>query len=430
VQIEVQSIDSVTDRLNHFAHEFAEVGLEKTAPKLSELLEVVENLRLQYPDHHRLAYVHSLILRLLGRLDEGLAVAREVLEDANDFDSIIGLATALRESGKLEESVAAYERAYRIDPSSASVLLDIGDVYFELDQIGNGLKAYQRSLQLEPDQEWAVASIEYGRFRMTGDPGHLDRLDDLAAAGNERAAMLATAATPFFGFLPAPTDPTIVMLRQIDLRGPIRGAVQITLTGDEPPSARMAIDRWAAAKALSGVEVSIVHASRTLLSTVSSPAAPHVETLASIPYDANRWFDLARQSKLPNIADLVACVAHPPDPGTHRFSPWTWIQRMQFAAAMMIATFELDVPWKDSQRRRMLHDLMQRPLDWSTSAVIVAITTAVLNGTADAGEVQQWLVKMAQGCEDESLVFALLLFPNLDPALRTKLRQRRAALLD
>ncbi|HEY3056673.1 MAG TPA: tetratricopeptide repeat protein [Thermoanaerobaculia bacterium] len=432
MQIEVQSIDSVTDRLNHFAHEFAEVGLEKTAPRLSELLDVVENLRLQYPDHHRLAYVHSLILRLLGRLDEGLAVAREVLENANDFDSIIGLATALREAGRLEESVAAYQRAHRIDPESASVLLDIGDIYFDLDQIGNGLKAYQQSLQLEPDQEWAIASIEYGRLRMSGDPAHLDRLDDLAAAGNERAAMLAMAATPFFGFLPAPTDATIVILRQIDLRGPIRGSVQITLTGDEPPSARMAIDRWAAAKALLGVEVSIVHAAQTLLSEPAKTAvsASHVETLASIPYDANRWFDLAQQSALPNIADLAACMAHPPDPGTHRFSPWTWIQRMQFAAAMMIATFDLEVPWKDSQRRKVLYDLIQGQHDWSSAAAIVALTTGVMNGTADADEAREWLLQMAQRCEDESLVFALLMFPSLDHALRTKLRARRAAFLD
>jgi hypothetical protein len=181
-----------------------------------------------------------------------------------------------------------------------------------------------------------------------------------------------------------------------------------------------------------GVEVSIVHAAQTLLSEPAKTAVSvsHVETLASIPYDANRWFDLAQQSALPNIADLAACMAHPPDPGTHRFSPWTWIQRMQFAAAMMIATFDLEVPWKDSQRRKVLYDLIQGQHDWSSAAAIVALTTAVMNGTADADEAREWLLQMAQRCEDESLVFALLMFPSLDHALRTKLRARRAAFLD
>jgi tetratricopeptide (TPR) repeat protein len=421
VQIEALSIDSVTDRLNRFAHEFAEVGLEQTAPRLTELLDVVENLRLQYPEHHRLAYVHSLILRLLGRVEEGLAVAREVLADASDFDSIIGLATALRESGKLEEAVAVYERAHRVDPTSSSVLLDIGDIYFELDQIGNGMKAYQQSLQLEP-ASWAIASIEYGRLRISGDPAHLDHLDDLAAAGNERAALLAMAATPFFGFLPAPTDATIVMLRQIDLRGPVRGSVQIALTGNEPASSKLALSRWAATKRQNGVQVTIAD-----VQTSAPVSAPMVEILASIPYDANRWFELARESKVPSIEDLTACIANPPENG--RFNPWTWIQRMQFAAAMMIAAFDLDVPWKDSQRRQSLHALIHGPLDWSSTAAIIALTTAVINGVADPDEAQQWLVKMTERSEDEALVFALLTFANLEPTLREQLRARRASAL-
>jgi len=107
------------------------------------------------------------------------------------------------------------------------------------------------------------------------------------------------------------------------------------------------------------------------------PGDPAVaQSLASIaeePYQLVRWWDhagqVAHQLGPDTVPSILAAMVHPPRRADTQ-SPWNWLFRIQTAAALVLA--RLDVPWP--RRRQLLFDLALGPVDWSTSAALIALS--------------------------------------------------------
>ena len=308
-------------------------------------------------------------------------------------------------------------------------------------------------MELEPDHEWALASLAFARYRETGQPVYLDELAHRAADGNEQAARLERLAQPYFAHLPPPTDATIHMLEQLEAEGSSSEIGQITLSHLEPPSTRVAVNTVSKRNVAINIltvpkpdpRVAWDDVAYTIWrydGTDPRPGLAHpqradvidaVVALARSAYNANAWYAAACEASFPTLdeetlRELLAVMVHPPLYDDAR--PWLGIQRVQFASAMLIASLDRTTAWPRSLRRRGLHTLIHGPLDWTTEAAVVALTTAAGAGDADEAEVLRWLTALyerrpAEGAWSlgKPLLVSMLRLPNLDRETRDRLRE-------
>ncbi len=452
----VQSLD-----IDATAFGLHRLAFEITNPqRYVELLDAIENLRLIHPRHERLAYVHVFSLRRRERFDEAVTVAREMFADSETYEWVVALGATYRDAGMLDDAAAMYERAVEIDDSDASIFLDIGDVRLEKGSVAQAIAAYESALEREPDQPWALASLAFARFRETGDPVYLDDLADRAADGDERAAALENLALPYFGYLPRPTDATFNLLEQLADDGVTRaGAItNFKLSHIESPSSRMAADVFANTRV--DVAIQIVpppdprlpwadvaftlwrydgtDPSAALEPPQRADVVDAVVAIADSAFHADAWYAAACDANLiardeETLRELLAVMVHPPV-GDHA-RPWIRIQRVQFASAMLIASLDRATAWQSSLRRRGLHALVHGPLDWTTEAALVALTTAVRAGDADEKEALRWMKALYQRrpsdgawLVQQALLASMLRMPSLDAGMRDRLREERRML--
>ncbi len=129
------------------------------------------------------------------------------------------------------------------------------------------------------------------------------------------------------------------------------------------------------------------------------------------------------------VLDFLAVMVHPPQ-APRKFTVWEWVQRVQIAAAMIVAKLETD--WEGSNRRQGLFDLCNGPLDWTTVAGILALATLADDEPAIADDVaalfNELLANVPQGgyiCHLYPLVVAYQRLSNLSPQERQDLAQWR-----
>jgi len=64
-------------------------------------------------------------------------------------------------------------------------------------------------------------------------------------------------------------------------------------------------------------------------------------------------------------------MAHPPPPPSSDYRVLLWVQRIQVAAALVIAS--IDNGWQGSLRQRALYSIVYGPVDWAVDAGIIAL---------------------------------------------------------
>jgi tetratricopeptide (TPR) repeat protein len=126
-----------------------------------------------------------LVLRLmaLGKLGRFAAAVREAktAHDAHPgWHTAVAAANALRRSGRPLAAVPYLRLASRYDARDVSALLEIGDTYLIAGEWKLAITSYQRALRRQPHHPWAVPSIAFCRYRLTGDRKFLTRLRRLA----------------------------------------------------------------------------------------------------------------------------------------------------------------------------------------------------------------------------------------------------------
>jgi tetratricopeptide (TPR) repeat protein len=126
-----------------------------------------------------------LVLRLmaLGKIGRFAAAVREAraAHDAHPgWHTAVAAANALRRSGRPLAAVPYFRLAARYDTQDVSALLEIGDTYLSAGQWKRAITAYQRALRRRPHHPWAVPSLAFCQYRLTGDRKFLTRLRRLA----------------------------------------------------------------------------------------------------------------------------------------------------------------------------------------------------------------------------------------------------------
>jgi tetratricopeptide (TPR) repeat protein len=95
------------------------------------------------------------------RFVEGEAYCRRALELDPDFDeAYYNLGSALREQGRLDESIDAFQNAARLSPDYAEAHRELGDLFSRLGNLDEAKHHLDMSLALNPHDERTLALLE------------------------------------------------------------------------------------------------------------------------------------------------------------------------------------------------------------------------------------------------------------------------------
>jgi tetratricopeptide (TPR) repeat protein len=407
------------------------------------------------------------VLRKAGRFDEALRRSDAAYRRVPGYLTAVGLAMALAARGEVDRAVAAYRDSARHDPGDVSGLMDAAELLWEHRRSAEAERLYEEILQKSPDDPRALPIYCYLRYLSSDcDASWLERLRDFVDAhpDHRQGRDLLRAVTPYFGFLPSPSDAFVKMLRKVARSmedqpsepeaGPF--TLNYRVSGPEAPSNRLAFELLARRlgqpielavtieaipepdprRPLGRVSYQLWRYEETepipVLPPPSDEVAQAVAAIATGDYDLASWAGsaahLGRSIGAERVDDLLGVMVHPPlapDP----FTPWDWVLRIQFAAALTVTG--LDEGWARSLRRKVLVSLVNGPMDWSVEAAIIALSqlaAADPEVAADALEIFRArfrnLPDRGYTCYAVPLVLAMLEQPGVTGEERTELRAK------
>lgn len=125
--------------------------------------------------------VRMMALGKLGEFGRAIDEGKRTYDARPSWNSAITLANALQRAGRLEDAIEMWTTAAELDPDDVTALLQVGDAHIFLEEWDAAIRAYERVTQREADQAWAVPSIHYCQYRLTGQKKWLQRVKRRAA---------------------------------------------------------------------------------------------------------------------------------------------------------------------------------------------------------------------------------------------------------
>lgn len=302
-----------------------------TRTTLRPYLTVARYAVAAHPEHAMLLGAGSALARRIG--ETALAVDWAVRGARSRPSKLaeIWLGYAYRSAGRVPEALAALRRAVAHDPDDLSVYADIAGTLADHGRLEDALTWVDRALERDPEYDCAVHTAHRLRHRADGDLAHLVRLADFIRDHPDESHEHTDLADccreiPWLSGAPA--------------AAPLpRGS----LAGTSEPSEE-------AVRRLRQV---------ASLSWSHPPAA----------------YDGAVQLIMVPPHELLALLAHPP---ADVAAPEIW-------ACLGLLHHGTEEPWLDSERRRLLLDLLDGGLDRVTEAALFAlIVTAWIDPQARA----------------------------------------------
>ncbi len=401
-------------------------------PNVQHGLTLFQMARSAFPTESVIFYGESICCRRLGRFDEALPLAEHALALDPAWRNCVAVAQVYRDMGRIDDAVGYFKKALDYDPEDTSAWMDIGDLYLDAERYREAQEAYGNVLRKEPDNAWASASVTYCRYRSEGEPLALALALLRARDGDDgdRANQLFKRIEPpmeWVNWIPRAGDASCNAMRDIFERmyeNPAEhhgSQVSLRLSHPEAPSVvtafRLQMEMW-------GPHVGLVYEVDTV------PQPDPRQPVAQIEYPLWVWKDGLPVPQIPTpdpavaravfelceepfhlwkvwgpraaeiaqrlgpgaLQSLLGCMVHPPRPPRSSYRVLMWVQRVQLAAALIIA--HLDGGWSHSLRQRALYSLVYGPVNWSVNAGIVAL--AYLGRTdpairADVNQVFSWL---------------------------------------
>lgn len=387
---------------------------------LLSLLREAHELR---PEDPELLLVTSTSHRRAGRFEDAEELTSKAVRKYPCCYAYVALAGIQREKGDITGAIASFRKALECNPAEDSVLLDIGDLLMSFDT-QQALEAYEEALEREPEHPWALPSALFLRAELHNDRKALKTLQGLAEKNNERARYLAGNFKPFVLTLPPRPEAVLGTLQVLKEGGEL---VRMSASSIEAPSAFLAlrrtleeighptppivfgyipkpdprvplekVDRDVWQYRSSGFFNKLI-GKRSNEATPSVPPpekelARSIARIAAQPYDLSKWWRKAKglASTLMNEGDiesLLGVLVHPPE-REGDFTQWDWIFRVQVAACFTIANLER---WKD---RETLFDLVLGPVDWTSTAAVVALSQIAIKQEPFREQIVELLAKV------------------------------------
>jgi len=420
-----------------------------------------------HPKDSFLYFAGSVLSRRLGKFDEALALAQHAHEIEPSWRTCIGIANAFRDMGRTDDAVVHFRHALTHDPSDLSARLDIGETLLESERWQEAIAAFQECLEREPENLTAKACIHYASYKSSGNPEDRAALVKMRAGGgdNYRACDLADEIDPpvaYVNYLPRCGDASTNAVRsifeqmydnpaehhgstvtikeshiespsvvaafhlQMEMWGPQVGLEWEIGTVQQPdprvPKAQVDFQLWT----FDGVQP------RANAAKPDPAVAQEIYELAEEAFHLEYWEPKAKEiaARLgpKALQSLLGMMVHPPRPPDSDWRVLIWVQRVQVAAALIIAY--LDSDWEGSQRKRTLYSLLYGPVDWTVDAAIIALGCLARRDAAIRQEVEQafgWLRGQiaTEGftCFEYPLVSTWLSFGGHDEARKADLEQ-------
>lgn len=178
-QLAEAGIETVARRIGRISQEFGEFDSldESERKQLSRALQIL--VRLEAVDRNGSEVPRLVKIIVLGKLGEFAAAIDEASKsyEANrTWNTAITLANTFRRAGNLHRAIEMWSVAADLDPKDVTALLEIGDSYLSMKEWVAAIKTYERAVEREPDQAWAVPSIHYCQYMVTGDRNWLRRV--------------------------------------------------------------------------------------------------------------------------------------------------------------------------------------------------------------------------------------------------------------
>ncbi|MGB9835148.1 MAG: GWxTD domain-containing protein [Candidatus Saccharicenans sp.] len=115
--------------------------------------KLLESAFRKEPDNALYALDYGRLLLKRNKPQEFLAIARPFIEKQQNYDFLEPAGEALEALGRYEEAIDYYKRYLSHFGTSIKVLNSIGECYFKLGNRNEALYAWEKSLQIEPNQE-------------------------------------------------------------------------------------------------------------------------------------------------------------------------------------------------------------------------------------------------------------------------------------
>lgn len=370
--------------------------------------ELIQATVARHPHVVLLSVMASGLARRFDDADNAIAWAEKAQQIEPGHLPSLMLGYALREADRPAEALQVWEQELRRDPSDLSLHVDVAELYAAIGRPAEGLPWVERALAVDPDHPQAAPAIHGVRYALDGNSAHLVALADHLREHPEHeyaATVLAEhcKGKPWLGTVHSATEATMNALHQALESGTTKSdhAIQLAVSALEPPSAlltfQLVFPQTEAVYQSVGEpdprlplrEVGVrvwQFDGMTAAPAVAPPSAEAAELLREVarlswPHPIAAYDHAIRLSSL-SLADLLGVMAHPPLPrddeqGTYLAGhlPDLWVRAVQTFACLGITHHLTDQPWAESERRRVLYDLLAGPEDWVSEAAAMALVT-------------------------------------------------------
>ncbi|MBS2014152.1 MAG: tetratricopeptide repeat protein [Deltaproteobacteria bacterium] len=372
-------------------------------PYTERVIQMLVRILSTREPHGSLALATARLVRLTGDLDRAISIAEDAHRRGPSYFTCVARGAAYREASRYAEAIAAYEDAVAMEPNDDAVRLDIGDLSIAAGDTERAARAYAEVLTRDPRHEWAWPSQLYLLAR-DGDEAARHELGRLSAGGNTRAQDLFAKLEPYLLDLRPPSASCVQIAHDAVARG--AAPTSLAISSIEPPSA-IATFRDVLSRRFdpSGVAIEVTiptpdprlpraevewrvwtYEAGGSLGTMAAPALPApreevagaIGELARTRYEPPGWSstarDLAKRFGDAAVNDVLATFAFPP-PAPEGAPLGEWRFRVQVAAAFVACRLGASsgAAWAPSLGGRAARTLLDGPLDWSTTAMIVAL---------------------------------------------------------
>jgi len=161
--------------------------------KYDEAVGLIEQLRVDHPDHYSVVHELALAHRLMGNPGKAVALLHPYERHLDDYMSA-ALGSALDEAGDPEGAIATLGAALERFPESGLLHSELGTVYYQLQDYDRAIELWERGIEVDPSwpSNYLRAANLYTSSNAPGNAliyGQVFRLLELGARRSEEMAV-------------------------------------------------------------------------------------------------------------------------------------------------------------------------------------------------------------------------------------------------